>query len=83
MIPELRHEPPHRHEPVVEVRGGTFSYGAVAALTDINITVMPGEAMALIGPNGSGKSTLLKGLLKLIHLLEGEMKFRRATRVNS
>jgi zinc/manganese transport system ATP-binding protein len=75
MIPQLRHEPPHRHEPVVEVRGGTFSYGAVAALTDINITVMPGEAMALIGPNGSGKSTLLKGLLKLIHLLEGQMKF--------
>ena len=55
------------------ITGGAFSYGTTPALTDVTITVKPGEAMALIGPNGSGKSTLLKGVLGLIPLVEGTM----------
>lgn len=55
------------------ITGGAFSYGTTPALTDVTITVKPGEAMALIGPNGSGKSTLLKGVLGLIPLVEGSM----------
>ena len=60
------------------ITGGAFSYGSTPALTDVNITVKPGEAMALIGPNGSGKSTLLKGVLGLIPLLEGSMGFGKS-----
>ncbi|AXE53761.1 metal ABC transporter ATP-binding protein [Aurantimicrobium sp. MWH-Uga1] len=55
------------------ITGGSFSYGTTPALTDVTISVKPGEAMALIGPNGSGKSTLLKGVLGLIPLVEGSM----------
>ena len=55
------------------ITGGAFSYGTTPALTDVTISVKPGEAMALIGPNGSGKSTLLKGVLGLIPLVEGSM----------
>ena len=55
------------------ITGGAFSYGTTPALTDVTITVKPGEAIALIGPNGSGKSTLLKGVLGLIPLVEGTM----------
>ena len=57
------------------ITGGAFSYGNTPALTDVNISVKPGDAMALIGPNGSGKSTLLKGVLGLIPLVEGSMGF--------
>jgi simple sugar transport system ATP-binding protein len=36
------------------------SFGAVTALTDINLRLAPGEVLGLIGDNGAGKSTLLK-----------------------
>jgi ABC-type sugar transport system ATPase subunit len=35
-------------------------YGAVTALTDINLRLKKGEVLSLIGDNGAGKSTLLK-----------------------
>lgn len=36
------------------------SFGAVHALVDGSITLLPGEAHALLGENGAGKSTLVK-----------------------
>jgi manganese/iron transport system ATP-binding protein len=49
----------------LRVAAASFAYGAEPALTGIDFTVFPGQAVALIGPNGSGKSTLLKGILGL------------------
>jgi len=42
-----------------------------ALLKDINLSVRPGEMVALIGRNGTGKSTLLKSMIGLIPLLGG------------
>lgn len=36
------------------------NYGAVTALTDVNLRLAKGEVLALLGDNGAGKSTLLK-----------------------
>ncbi|HKY26070.1 MAG TPA: ABC transporter ATP-binding protein [Gaiella sp.] len=51
-----------------EVRGVTKSFGAVAAVDDVDLAIARGSLTCLIGPNGAGKSTLLgciSGLLRV------------------
>src|SRR5947208_3753551 len=43
----------------LELRGVTRLFGALAALTDVTISVRPGERRAVLGSNGAGKTTLL------------------------
>ncbi|MGW0663418.1 ATP-binding cassette domain-containing protein [Streptodolium elevatio] len=46
--------------PVLSLRGVSKRYGAVQALSDVDLDVHPGEVVALVGDNGAGKSTLIK-----------------------
>lgn len=55
-------------DPVVEMRGASFSYGPGAASVEgLDLVVRPGEIFGVVGQNGAGKTTLTKllnGLLK-------------------
>lgn len=44
----------------------------VTAVTDLHLTVAPGELFGLLGPNGAGKTTLVKMLCTLIQPTEGD-----------
>lgn len=61
----------------IRIEGLRKRYGegdtAVDALTDVNMSVQPGEVVGLIGPSGSGKSTLLKCLGAVIEPTAGRM----------
>ncbi|GAB2915150.1 ATP-binding cassette domain-containing protein [Streptomyces mayteni] len=46
--------------PILTLRGVSKRFGAVRALTDVELEVRPGEVTALVGDNGAGKSTLVK-----------------------
>ena len=60
--------------PAIEARGLSRSYGRVKAISDLRLTIDPGEKVVLIGPNGSGKTTLIKLLSTLIRPTSGTLE---------
>ena len=57
----------------IEFRGVGFRYPESEewALRDVDLSIAPGEKIALVGPNGAGKTTLIKLLSRLYDPTEG------------
>ncbi|MBR7653534.1 sugar ABC transporter ATP-binding protein [Brucella oryzae] len=62
-------------QPVLRLSGISKNFGAVSALTDIDLEVFPGEVVALVGDNGAGKSTLIKTLAGVHQPTSGTIEF--------
>jgi branched-chain amino acid transport system ATP-binding protein len=61
-------------EPLLAVEGLDVSYGPVAAVRGLALSVNRGEIVGLIGPNGAGKTTTLHALMGLQAAQAGEVR---------
>ncbi len=62
-------------EVVLSLTKVSKNFGAVSALTDIDLEVRAGEVVALVGDNGAGKSTLIKVLAGVHQPTTGSITF--------
>lgn len=61
---------------MIELRGVSKSFGAMAAVCDLSLTIDKGAFFVLIGPSGSGKSTVLRMINAMISPDEGRVEVR-------
>ena len=61
--------------PLLTIKNLTKNYGALTALSGLDLTIEAGQVFGLLGPNGSGKTTLLALLLDVIHASGGSFQW--------
>lgn len=57
----------------LKIRNMTFKFDKTPILKNINLTIKPGETIAIVGPSGSGKSTLFDLILGIYKDYAGEI----------
>ena len=57
------------------VEGLSVSYGSIAAVHRVSLTVAPGEAVAVIGSNGAGKTSMLSGIMGVVPASSARLSF--------
>jgi ABC-type branched-subunit amino acid transport system ATPase component len=60
-------------EPLLETRGLSVNFGALAATRDVSFRLDAGARHALIGPNGAGKTTLINLLTGVLRPTQGQV----------
>ncbi|MDO5030993.1 MAG: ABC transporter ATP-binding protein [Corynebacterium sp.] len=66
--------PADRGGSILQAAGIGYSYDYHRVLSDVSLTISPGERLALLGANGSGKSTLLRTLAGSLKPDVGEVR---------
>jgi ABC-2 type transport system ATP-binding protein len=62
------------HDPVIELRQLSRSYGKTEAVNGLSLSVRPGRCYGFFGRNGAGKTTTIKCLLNLLRPTGGTVR---------
>src|ERR1700690_4321546 len=60
---------------VLQLEGISKDFGAIRALSEIDLTINAGDVVGLMGDNGAGKSTLVKIIAGNFHPTQGMIRF--------
>ena len=60
-------------EAALSVRGLSSGYAGAVVVREVNLSVAPGEILAVLGKNGMGKSTLLKAVMGFLPKMSGSV----------
>jgi ATP-binding cassette subfamily C protein len=63
----------------IDIRGLSFGYGEENVLDQLDLSIAPGEKVAIVGASGGGKSTLVQLLLGLYTAQSGTIRFGGAS----
>lgn len=64
----------------ISIRNVSMSYEKKLILNEVSFDVEQGDYLCIVGENGSGKTTLMKGILGLMPLKSGEVRFGEGVR---
>lgn len=59
--------------PLIAVERAALGYDGVPVLHEVELSIGPGELIAIAGPNGSGKTTLFRTMLGFLPVLSGKL----------
>ena len=62
-------------DPVLEIDSVSKSFGPIEVLSDVSVTLFPGDVVAVVGPNGSGKTTLLRTIVGDLNPSTGDVLY--------
>ncbi len=73
-LPDLAVEHDHRVDGrTLELNNISVNFGGVKAVSEVTLTVGPGEIVGLIGPNGAGKTTLIDAATGFVQVNSGSI----------
>src|SRR5262245_20016014 len=63
-----------RTTPIMQLERVSKYFGGISALSEVDLTIHPGEVVCLLGDNGAGKSTLIKVMSGVFPPSSGAMR---------
>lgn len=63
---------------LLEVRDLYISYGDIRAVTGVSFALEKGELVSIIGANGAGKTSILGGIMGMVPIRRGSIRFKGA-----